>query len=294
MDITLALGGGGARGAAHIGVLRVLEREGYQIRGVSGTSIGSIVAALYALTRSAAEVERIFNSVDQSRLYGWPLSDGPGLLGVRGVVDFLRSQFGERTFDDLSLPCAAVAVDLNSNREIVLQEGRIVDAIMGSVAVPGLFPPREYNEYTLVDGGVLDPVPVRAARALLPELPVVAVSLMAPLDAPSTPPEVALPVPKPLADQLNRLQITQAVKIFVDAIDIGQRQMTELRLQLDAPEVLIVPNVSDISLLDRVSIPEIAKRGELAARVALPDLRRAVSWQARMLRSMRRAVDFGA
>jgi len=290
MDITLALGGGGARGAAHLGVLRVLEQEGFRIRAIAGTSIGSIVGALYARFQNADDVTRVMQSVDQSKLYGWPLADGPGLLGVRGVHDFLRQQFGEDTFAELPIPCAAVAVDLNSNREIVLQQGRVVDAIKGSIAVPGLFPPNHYHEYTLIDGGTLDPVPVRAARALAPDLPVVAVSLMAPLDAPKTPLNVPLPVPEPLAQQIARLHITQAVQIFVDAIDIGQRQMTELRLQLDRPEVLIRPDVADINLLDRVDIPEIARRGEAAARASLPQLKRAVSWQARAMRAVRRAV----
>ncbi|PWH18336.1 MAG: patatin [Anaerolineae bacterium] len=290
MDITLALGGGGARGAAHLGVLRVLEQEGFRIRAIAGTSIGSIIGALYARYQSAEKLTRIMQSVDQSKLYGWPLSEGPGLLGVRGVHDFLRQHLGDATFNDLDIPCAAVAVDLNSNREIVLQQGRVLDAIMGSIAVPGLFPPKQYNEYLLIDGGTLDPVPVRAARALAPNLPVVAVSLMAPLDAPKTPLSLPIPVPEPLAQQIARLTIAQAVRIFVDAIDIGQRQMTELRLQLDRPEVLIRPDVVGISLLDRVDIAEVARRGEIAALHSLPRLRRVVSWQARLFRSLVQAL----
>ncbi len=294
MDISLALGGGGARGAAHLGVLRVLEQEGFRIRAIAGTSIGSIVGALYARLQSAEEVTRVMQSVDQSKLYGWPLADGPGLLGVRGVHDFLYQQFGDDTFAELGLPCAAVAVDLNSNREIVLQEGRVVDAVMGSIAIPGLFPPKQYHEYTLIDGGTLDPVPVRAARALAPGLPVVAVSLMDPLDAPKTPLNIPLSVPQPFVRQLARLHITQAVKIFVDAIDIGQRQMTELRLQIDKPDVIIRPDVADINVLDKVEILAIARRGELAALKRVPALRRAVSWQARMMRVVQRTVGVGS
>ncbi len=275
-------------------MLRVLEQEGYHIRAIAGTSIGAIVGALYARFQNADEVTRVMQSVDQSKLYGWPLVDGPGLLGVRGVHDFLRQQFGEDTFAELAIPCAAVAVDLNSNREIVLQQGRVVDAIMGSIAVPGLFPPKQYNEYTLIDGGTLDPVPTRTARALAPDLPVVAVSLMAPLDAPKTPHSLPLPVPQPLVEQIARLSITQAVRVFVDAIDIGQRQMTELRLQIDKPEVIIRPDVAEINLLDKVEIPTIAQRGEVAALKSLPALRRAVSWQSRIMRVVHRTVGIGS
>lgn len=293
MDISLALGGGGARGVAHIGVLRVLEREGFRIRAVAGTSIGSIVGALFALGKNAAELEALCTALDQSRLFGWPFSEGPGLLGLRGVADFLLPHLGEKTFADLQLPCAAVAVDLTSNREIILQEGRVIDAILGSIAVPGLFPPKELDQYLLIDGGTLDPVPVRAARALAPGLPVVAVSLMAPLDTPSTPLSLPLSNANPLAQQFSRLNIAQAVRIFADAVDIGQRQMTELRLMIDAPEVLVRPDVNDINLLDKVDIAEIALRGESAMQAVLPELRQAVSLPSRAARQLKRLVQGG-
>jgi NTE family protein len=285
MDITLALGGGGSRGAAHIGVIRVLERAGFRIKAVAGTSIGSIVAGLYATGKSADDLEKIFAAVDQSRLYGWPLSEGPGLLGLRGIADLLSPHLAERTFDQLSMPCAVIAVDLHSNREIILQDGLVLDAILGSIAIPGIFPPREYPPYLLVDGGVLDPVPVRAARALMPKLPVVAVSLMPPLALPSTP--MSLPIPGSFAETIQRLNITQAVRIFLDAIDIGQRQLTEMRFQLDRPEIIIRPDVGDIGMLDNVDIPEVARRGELAALDALSDLRRATHWSSRLIRRLR-------
>jgi len=223
-------------------------------------------------------------------LYGWPLSDGPGLLGIRNISEFLKSHLGDSSFSDMKIPCAAVAVDLNSNREIILREGNMVDAILGSIAVPGLFPPKEINQYLLIDGGVLDPVPVRAARALRPGLPVVAVSLMAPLASPSTPQTVPNTVTKQLVDQFTRLQITRAFRIFADAIDIGQRQMAELRLQLDSPEVLVHPDVKELNLLDRIDVQEITHRGDLAMELALPDLRRAVSFPARSVRALRRLV----
>ncbi len=290
MDITLALGGGGVRGVAHIGVLRVLERAGFRIRAVAGTSIGSMMGALYAFGNDADQLERIVATIDQSKLYGWPFSDGAGLLGVRGIVDFLKSELGEAVFDDLKLPCAAVAVDLISNREIVLQEGSVIDAILGSIAVPGLFPPKDYQQYRLIDGGVLDPVPVRAARALAPGLPVVAVSLMAPLDAPATPLSVSPTVPRQLIDQITRLNITQAFRVFSDAVDIAQRQMAEMRLDIDAPEVIIRPQVNDLNLLDRVDVHEVALRGERAAEAMLPELLRAVSLPGRAVRQLRRVV----
>jgi NTE family protein len=291
MDITVALGGGGTRGAAHIGVLRVLERSGFCIRAISGTSIGAMVAAFYASGHTPDQIENIFAAVDQTKLYGWPLSDGPGLLGSRGIYEFLNENFGEKLFEELQIPCAAVAVDLKSNREIILQRGRIVDAILGSIAVPGLFPPKELNEYYLIDGGTLDPVPVRAARMLKPGLSVVAVTLMAPLDIPATPIGiVSLSISNPLAKQIARLNVTQAFRIFADSVDIASRQMAELRLKIDAPELIIRPEVNGISLLDKIDVHKIAKLGEVAAELALPNLSETNSFPSKISRWLRRVL----
>lgn len=291
MDIVVALGGGGTRGAAHLGVLRVLEREGYRIRALAGTSIGSLVGALYAMGRSLDEMEDLFGAVDPVRLYGWPLSDGPGLLGVRGLAEWVHDHLGQLSFSDLKTPLAVVAVDLDSNREVILREGSVAEAVLGSMAVPGIFPPKKLDKYTLIDGGVLDPVPVRPARALAPGLPVVAVSLLPPLDEPSTPSVLPVNVPIPFAEQITRLSIAQAFRIFIDAVDIGQRQMTELRLKVDEPDVIIRPDVGHINILERVDVHKVARLGEYAAQAALPELEQAVSLPAALMRQVKRITQ---
>src|SRR5512143_3953719 len=123
MDISVALGGGGARGYSHVGVLRRLEKEGYRIRAVAGTSFGGIVAALYAAGYSPDEMEEIFCRVDQRKLYGRAPGDGPSLLGLTGVTQWLDETLGDRGFEDLRIPCALTAVDLNSAKEVILSEG---------------------------------------------------------------------------------------------------------------------------------------------------------------------------
>ncbi|MCX6082663.1 MAG: patatin-like phospholipase family protein [Chloroflexi bacterium] len=291
MDVSIALGGGGSRGAAHIGVLRALQSSGIRVRAVSGTSIGSVVASFFAFGLTPDQIETAFSSVDQAKLYGWPLSDGPGLLGVRGIYDFLKSQIGDVTFENLKLPCAAVAIDLKSNREIFLRRGSVLDAIMGSIAVPGLFPPKELDGYSLIDGGTLDPIPVRAARDLAPDLPVIAVTLMAPLEMPATSIGiVSLPSENSFVKQIARMNITQAFRIFADSVDIASRQMAELRLSLDDPELIIRPDVNGINLLDSINVHEIARLGEIATERALPDLFRSLSLSARMTRQVRRML----
>jgi NTE family protein len=286
MDITLALGGGGSRGAAHVGVLRVLEREGFQIRGIAGTSVGSIIASMYAAGFSPDEIEHRIASIDFTRLYGRLLSDGPGLLGTAGIQNWLRMQLGERPFVSLRIPCAVVAVDLISRRQITFREGSVVDAILGSIAVPGILPPHPYGEYQLIDGGTLDPVPVRAARDLAPSLPTAAVVLAAPPDKPYTSWQVPLPVPQMIAHRITRFRITQAFGIFLEAVDIGQRSITALRLEVDQPDVLIRPDIAGISFLGEIDVKDVVRRGEAAAQGALPDLKYATSWRARLARRL--------
>lgn len=286
MDISLALGGGGAKGNAHVGILRRLEKEGFQIRAVAGTSFGGIVAALYASGKTPDQIEELFAGVDQARLYGHATGDGPSLLGLAGASKLFDEVFGATTFDDLPLPCALTGVDLKSAREVILTEGSVRDALLATIALPGIFPPRRIQDWELVDGGTLDPVPVSVARMLAPNLPVVAVVLTTPVGAPTQTFEMSIPyLPGVIMRRITRLRPAQALDIFMQAIDIGNRQMTELRLEKDDPEIIIRPAVTHIQLLDKVDVHEVAKLGEAAVDEILPELRRVTAWPARLARS---------
>jgi NTE family protein len=286
MDISLALGGGGAKGNAHIGVIRRLEKEGFCIRAVAGTSFGGIVAALYAFGKTPDQIEELFSKVDQSRLYGHASGDGPSLLGLAGANKLFDELFGATTFDDLRLPCALTGVDLKSACEVILTEGLVRDAILATIALPGIFPPRRILDWELVDGGTLDPVPVSVARSLAPNLPAVAVVLTAPVGEPTQTLEMSIPyLPDAIARRITRMRPAQAFEIFLQALDIGNRMMTELRLEKDDPEVVIRPAVSHIQLLDKVNVAEVALLGEQAVEAVLPDLRRITAWPARLARS---------
>jgi NTE family protein len=134
-------------------------------------------------------------------------------------------------------------------------------------------------------------VPVSVARGLVPGLPVVAVVLSSPVGAPTYSHGVTIPgLPAPLARRLTGFRLAQAFEIFLQALDISSRELTELRLQVDAPEVIVRPDVSQIQLLDKVDVPAVAKLGERALDEVLPDLRRAAAWPARLARSFRRRV----
>jgi len=286
MDIALALGGGGSRGYAHIGVIRRLEEEGFRIRAVAGTSAGGIIAALYAAGRDLDELETYLADLDQTRLFGRSAKDGPGLLGLSGAEKVLEELLGDCTFEDLRIPCGMAATDINSEREVILNQGRVVDAVLATIALPGVFPPRQFKDYLLVDGGVLDNVPVSVARVLAPHLPVVAVVLSPHTDTSGGINHLPLPVaiPAPIVDRITHMRITQAFNIFLQAIDIGSNKLTELRLQIEEPEVIIRPDVGGIGILDSVDVHKIIRLGEKAAAATLPELKRTTAWTNRMRR----------
>lgn len=289
MDITLALGGGGSKGNSHIGVIRRLEKEGFHIRGVAGTSFGGLVAALYALGRSPDEIEELFASVDQTQFYGHAPNDGPSLMGLAGVARLLEEKIGDSKFEDLKIPCVLTAVDLKSGQEVLLSKGRIVDAVLATIAIPGVFPARYVDGLELVDGATLDPVPVAPARMLAPRLPVVAVVLTLPMGIPAQ--SWRLPFDNDWAGRivstlLSRMRYDSVWDIFSRSLDITSRAMTQYRLEVDRPEIIIRPQVYDIDTLDVVDVHEVARRGEAAVEAALPQLRSLFNWRNRMRRTM--------
>jgi NTE family protein len=288
MELTLALGGGGAKGNAHIGVLRRLEKEGFKIRAVAGTSFGGIVAVMYAAGYSPDEIEDIFAKVDQARLYGHMPGERPSLMGLAGVNRWLDDVLPGRTFADLKIPCAVTAVDLNCGCEVILNDGLVKNALLATIAVPGIFPAYPWREWELVDGGVLNPVPVSVARSLAPSLPVVAVTLLAPMGEPARSIGMPVPsrVPKPILDRLAHIRYAQAFDVFLRSVDVGNRAVAAYRLEVDKPEVIIRPVVNDIELLEQVDVREVARRGDEAVEAVLPELRQMASWTSRLRRSL--------
>ncbi len=293
MEIALALGGGGVKGFSHIGVIRCLEEEGFHIGGIAGASAGSIAGALYAAGYSPCELEDIIARFDQKKMFGRKPADGPSLMGLAGLTGLLEDLLGNKQFDDLHLPFAAVCVDLRVGQEVVVNRGKVVQAILASSAIPGIFPPRQIGNSLLVDGAVLNPVPVNVARWLFPDRPVTAVILSRfPSAQPHNPfsPPIPLPGPAPVMEYLSRLRLAQAFNIFIRSVEIGSDALAEFRLQVDRPEVIIRPEVSTIGILDSVNIHDLVELGYQACKTALPELKKAVSWSGRIMLRLRQTI----
>jgi NTE family protein len=269
--IGLVLGGGGARGLAHVGILKVLQREQIPIDVISGTSMGGIVGAMHAVGLSPEQMEaeatkrgeigQIFKLIDLRLV-------GNGLLGGNRIKKLLAEMLGaDTTFADLRLPFAVVSVDYNSGREVVLKDGNLADAVRATMSVPAVFEPVERDGYQLLDGGVLDNVPVGVARSLGAEK-VIAVDVL---------PNFRLNQPgqDPIVPPLKTKKVPKAYRQLWHVELVMIAALTEFRLKESAPNVIIRPDLPvDMDLLLSFDRPQEAiECGVRAAEVALPQIR---------------------
>ncbi|MDT7919276.1 MAG: patatin-like phospholipase family protein [Meiothermus sp.] len=237
----LVLSGGGARGLAHIGVLEVLEAQGFQAEVVAGTSMGAVVGALYASGKKPHEILEIARSTPWLHLLD--LVPRPGLISQRGLRDFLAKYLPAR-FEQLPIRLVVTAVDLEAGKVAYFSEGDLTGAVLASVAYPGLVAPVLFEGRTYVDGGVLDNLPVDAARFMRAKY-VLAVDMT---------PEMHLPgVPRSSIGQVRR------------AIDIMQNHLTAARRSLYPPELYIRPELPGVGIEQFGRLEEIVEAGRKAA-----------------------------
>ncbi|MCG5515759.1 MULTISPECIES: patatin-like phospholipase family protein [unclassified Ectothiorhodospira] len=172
--VSLVLGSGGARGLAHIGVIQELEAQGYEIRAIAGSSMGALVGGIYALGELDTYAEWV-KGLEQSDVLGlldWSFSGG-GIIRGEKLIKKLKELVGERDIEHLPISYTAVAVDIERGKELWISDGSLFDAIRASIAIPGVFTPHRYRGRTLVDGGLLNPVPVAPTLRTLTDLTIV-------------------------------------------------------------------------------------------------------------------------
>lgn len=285
--VGLALGGGSARGWAHIGVLRALDAAGIRPDLVCGTSIGALVGAAWA----AGELERFAAWVLAMRVKDvvsfMDLGLSGGFLKGERLMEFVRRSFVDRPIEDLPVPFAAVATALQTGAEVWLRSGSTVDAVRASIALPALFTPVMRDGVMLVDGGLVNPVPVSLARAMGAEL-VIAVDLSSDLlgrhlrtDARSS------SAPSPVSDWLRRLQdslgiepaatakqrVPSLLDVVASSLNVMQVRIARSRLAGDPADAMIAPRLAHLGLLDFHRAQEAIEEGARAVESALPGLR---------------------
>ncbi|MEO0226416.1 MAG: patatin-like phospholipase family protein [candidate division WOR-3 bacterium] len=164
----LVLGGGAAKGYAHIGVLKLLEEEGIKPGIVVGASMGALIGAFYAAGFSPKEIEEITLTIDRRKKH-WLFNISPtrqGLVDGRNILKFLTPYLGEKKIEDLPLKYGAVTTDIKNGSEIVITTGNLLQAVRAAIAIPVILTPHLHLERTLIDGGFISPVPVTAAQSL--------------------------------------------------------------------------------------------------------------------------------
>ena len=283
--IGLALGSGGARGWAHVGVIRALEEAGIRPEIVCGSSSGALVGALYAAGRMEA-LEGWGRQLDWRQVVSYlDLSLRGGLIRARRLVEFLTAELADRSIESLSPTFAAVATDLATGREIWLREGPLVESLRAAIALPGFITPVRVDGQWLVDGGLVNPVPVSLCRALGAES-VIAVDLNTTLLVRG---DEARPAERAggrhgLRDVLGGLRSWRApgkggglaspslYEVIVSSINIMQVRIARARMAGDPPDLLVTPRLSDFAWLDFDRAAEAVDEGRRAAARALAGL----------------------
>lgn len=270
----LALSGGGARGLAHIGVLKALEESHISVDYLSGTSMGGVIAAAYAAGMSLDQIESVAHEHAAIRTLlrlADPTIPRHGLFKGEHLETFFKQHLGERTFDDLHIPLSLVAVDLNSRQEVHLKEGPVAAAVRATVSVPGLLAPVERNGQRLVDGGLLNNLPVDVVRKMGADV-VLAVDVNAVMEGPSF--WQILGEKRFIAGTLGGL-----ISVLGDSMELLICQQSTHKLHQSPPDFLLQPSVpptvTAISGYDQAA--SLIASGQETAQTVLDDLQMVLS-----------------
>ena len=274
MKIGLVLSGGGARGLAHIGVIKALEEHKITPVAISGCSMGAIIGAFYGAGLNYKAMHSLLKTLKYRQFLHF--GELGGLIGGIGLEKLLSKHLPE-TFKDLSLPLTATAVDVQAGSLVVFRSGKLVPALRASSALPGILSPVKHQGRYLVDGGLLNNLPVDIIRSMTLE-PVIAVDVAAPPDRkldfePNHPSmlenfsAVVTGKKNPLDDLFKR---GLTIELFMKAFDIPQKVLSEMRLSMQPPELMVCPELDpQFGIEDFERYEEAIERGYEAAKQAL-------------------------
>ena len=246
--IAVVLGGGGARGLSHIGVLKILKEKNIPVDIIVGTSAGALVGGLYAAGIDIGELERIgvttgwnnLSNLSKFRMLG--LVTRESLLSTQKLEKYIQDRIGRKRFSDLNIPFACVACDIKTGERIVFKEGELAFAMRASATIPGVFEPAEYRHRYLVDGGVVDNMPVDIARIMGADF-IIAVY--------------------PKAEN-SSFEVSSVFTTLVQVINIQGKLLAESQIK-DA-DYVIIPNVRDVNIVELNRSEECIEAGIVAGR----------------------------
>ena len=263
--IGLALGGGAARGFAHVGVIKALESQGLKVEFVTGTSAGSLVAVLYAAGNSGFDLQRIALDLDEKAVSDWTLPNR-GFIKGESLQNYVNTQVGNRPIEKLPLPLGVVATDLVSGEQVVFRRGNAGMAVRASSAVPGVFQPVGIGGREFVDGGVTSPVPVRAVRDMGADF-VIAVDI---------------------GKRGTAVSLKDTIDVLLQSVNVMGRVIAAQETQ--SADVVISPDTSRIATTSFESRNLAILEGEQAAMAALPRIREKLAEREARLRKAAEAA----
>ena len=253
--IALVLGGGAARGFAHVGVIRALEQEKIPIDLIVGTSVGSLIGAIYASDMNSFELEWTAFALEKDDVFDYGLMSaftGMGLAKGDKLEEFVRKKIATVNIENLKVPFAAVATDLNRGTRVVLDRGSVAKAVRASSAIPGVFNPVEYQGKLLVDGGVMDNIPIAVAREKGVDI-VIAVDI---------------------SENVTNFNITNLVDVMLQSVNIMFAENVGHRKK--NADVLITPSVGNVGMLDFTQKKRCMQAGIEATQKAMPEIRKKI------------------
>lgn len=245
--IGLALGGGAVLGAAHIGVLRSIEEQELKVDYISGTSIGALVGALYAFGKGWEEIKEIAVDMDWFDISELSISQY-GLLNNKKIGDIIRDNLGDVDFKDSNIPLSIIATDISNGTKEVLTDGSITDAVMASTCLPGIFSPVEMNDKLLVDGGVLENVPVLSLQEMGADY-IIGVDLNA---------------------CYSFVKPENIIEVIINTVNLAL--INASKLQTEKADLLLTPDLSHFNLYATDQVPELIEIGYKECNKALKEL----------------------
>jgi len=256
--IGLTLGSGGARGIAHIGVLKVLEKNNIPIDYIAGASSGAFVGAYYALNKGISGFEKICLGLTKKKVLSFidPINPKKALIAGNKLKQEIRRILENKNFNDLKIPLTVVATNLENGQEVHLKKGNLTDAVRASIGIPGIFYPARLDDKWLVDGGLINATPVDVARDMGADL-VIAVDLT--------------------MGNETKFKDPTIVGTLVQSFDIMRTELTKLKIQSVKDMVLIQPTINNNDGVDSLRFYEakrFIKAGEEAAEKAMPEIKR--------------------
>ena len=255
--VGLALGSGGARGLAHIGVLEVLEGEGIPIDMIAGTSSGALIGAVYAIGESINELKGIAREIGSRRfsLLVDPALPRTGLVRGRKMEDMMKAAMGAVAFDDLKIPLACVATDIGNGEEVVIKQGLVWQGVRASFSIPVLMSAVKWEGRYLVDAALVNPVPVSVLKEMGADF-IIAVNV----------------IPHRITGQSREPNI---ITIFMQMMNISSNRLVESCIS--GANIVIEPEVSHIAPGHYHRVDECIEQGRLAAQEAIPSIKKAIA-----------------